>query len=59
MFCVLPFGLASACYVFTVVDPGILKGGVVVHSCAQSAREILEATPTLGQNHAHFDRFET
>ena len=35
----------------------ISRRGVLVHSCAQSAREILEATPTLGPNHAHFDRF--
>ena len=36
---------------------GISRMGVLVHSCAQSGREILEATSTLGQNHAHFDHF--
>ena len=35
----------------------ISKRGVVVHSCARSACKILEATPTLGQNHAHFRSF--
>ena len=30
-----------------------LKGG----SNSTVAREIFEATPTLGQKHAHFDRF--
>ena len=35
----------------------ISRRGVVIQSSAQSARKILEATPTLGQNHAHFDRF--
>ena len=32
---------------------GFLKGG----SNSTVARENFEATPTLGQNHAHFDRF--
>ena len=36
--------------VTSVADPGFLEGGLLV-------REILEATPTLGQNNAHFDRF--
>ena len=39
-----------------MADPEFLKG-VVVHSCVRSVRKILEATPTLGRNHAHFDRF--
>ena len=54
--------LQVAQWYYTVADPGFLEGGgstKVVWHCAQSARKILEATPTLGQNHAHFDRFET
>ena len=31
-----------------VADLGFLEGGVLLYSCAQSAREILEATPTFG-----------
>ena len=35
----------------------ISKRGVLIYCCARSAREFLEATPTFGQNHAHFQSF--
>ena len=38
---------------FAVADPGFLEGGF----WCTIARENLEATPTLGENYAYFDRF--
>ena len=35
----------------------ISRRGVPIYHCARSAREFLEATPTFGQNHAHFRSF--
>ena len=35
----------------------ISRRGVVIYCCARSACAFLEATPTFGQNHAHFRSF--
>jgi hypothetical protein len=40
-------------YTMTVADSGLGEGG-----SSSGASKFLDATPTFGKNHAHFDRFE-